>query len=951
MDARRPSEQRWRQIQTILDDVFELPTDQRLAGLQQACDGDPVLYQEVATLLKAEADAPAFLERPAVELAQSFLATATRHHHAQIPDYTGRRIGPYRLRDEIGRGGMGVVYRAERTGGTFDQQVAIKLLWNWQDREMRLDRFQREQQLLASLNHANIAQLYDGGLTPEGQPYIVMEYVQGDPINDYCDQHRLTIDARLKLTMQVIDALHYAHRNLVIHRDIKPSNILVTEDGQVKLLDFGIAKLLDDQAEPEGPTAIDLTHTGEQLMTPGFAAPEQLLGQNVTVATDVFQLGLVLYELLTGRLAFREHAGSFYELARNICERTPTRPSVVVNHQVDGNDSGSRPSSTKQSVVVKLSQARGLRLPQWRKKLSGDLDAIVLKALRNEPEKRYASMEALGADIQAYFEARAVSAHEKGARYRLGKFVRRNTLAVIAGVSIGVLLIAYAATVTVQANRIQSALERSRVEAHKAQQVSDFIIDIFKVSDPEVSGIETVTARELLDKSQERIHNRLEDAPEVKSQMSHVLGEIYYNLGSYKESALLLETALDTRRKLLSKQDPTLANTMTKLAITYRDTDRYDQARILFDEALAIHRSLGDDNAEHAEVLNSLALLLKNQRRYEEAESLYNDAIAMLRRVANNRDYSEVAAALNNLANLHRLRGHFSVAETNMREAVAMEGRVHGENHPDFALYLRNLAGILTDMERYGEAETLHLQALEIQNRVLGSVHPYVASTLRSLGVLAYRQGNVIAAEEHLRRALSIQRLGHGEDNAEVAYTLFRLGEVLQERGNYAEAHSIYEKMLRIDRGVYEPDNPRIGRDISKLASLAHAKGDFNLALKYYKQSLAILQPSTLAASVVNAGYARLLLELGQLTKAERVARSAIEILKSRLPSEHSVTVETQSTLGVILARSGHDEAALVLLEEAYRVLQHRSRPTNIFYEQTREALTQIKKTSSNGKR
>ncbi len=938
MAAHHSPELHWQQIQTILDEVFELPTEQRLAFLQRACGSNPDLYSEVETLLKAERDAPAFLDRPAVELMQSFLSTATNNQRAQIPDYTARSIGSYRLREAIGRGGMGVVYRAERAEGNFDQQVAIKLLSNWQNRDLRLDRFQREQQLLASLNHPNIAQLYDGGLTEEGQPYIVMEYVQGEPINIYCDRHRLTIDARLKLTMQVVDALHYAHRNLVIHRDIKPSNILVTEDGQIKLLDFGIAKLLGEQE------AADLTHTGDQLMTPGFAAPEQLRGQNVSVATDIFQLGLVLYELLTGRHAFRERAGTYFELAKKVCEQTPTRPSVIVTQRVESSDGAAQHNSFKPRVGT-LSRLPAQRLAHWSKKLRGDLDAIVLKALRNEPEMRYASMEALGADIEAYFAARPVEAREKGTRYRISKFVRRNAWAVLASASVIALLIAYATTATVQAKRIQNALDQSRVEAHKAQQVSDFIIDIFKISDPAVAGIETVTARELLENSRERIHDQLEDAPEIRAQMLHVLGKIYYNLGSYDDSASLLQEATDSRRHLLPKQDPALASSMTHLGIAYRETDRYDQARLLFEEALSIYRSHDVESTDQARVLSALAQLLRKQRHYEEAETLFHDAIAMLRRVTTNSDHNELALGLKNLAMLQRVQGNFPAAETNMLEAIAMEERLLGSEHPEYTQGLRDLAGILADMERYDEAKMLSLRALEIQERVLGLTHPYTAYTLQNLGLLTYRQGQLATAEDFLRRTLSIQREVHGKESAAVARTLYLLGTVLQERGNHAEAQLLYESMLRIDRRFFPSNSPMIGRDISKLASVSHAKGDFHLAKERYQQALAILPHSALITSAVNVGYARLLLDLGDPYNAEQVARAAFKLRESRLPAGHSFTAEAQSTLGVILARMGRRNEALNLLEPAYRILDKRGRPGDIFLEQTKKILRQFNST------
>ncbi len=893
MEAQQSSEQRWQQIQTILDEVFELPTEERLTFLQRACGSNPDLYSEVETLLKAERDAPTFLDRPALELMQSFRSTATSSQRAKIPDYSDRSIGPYRLRDEVGRGGMGVVYRAERTEGSFDQQVAIKLLSNWQDKEIRLDRFNREQQLLASLNHPNIAQLYDGGLTEEGQPYIVMEYVQGERISDYCDRHRLTIDARLKLTMQVVGALHYAHRNLVIHRDIKPSNILVNDEGQVKLLDFGIAKLLGEQE------AAGLTHTGDQLMTPGFAAPEQLRGQNVSVATDIFQLGLVLYELLTGHHAFREHADSYYELARNICERPPTRPSLIVNQRVESSD-GVSPQNSLQQQLGTLSRLSGPLLTQWSKKLSGDLDAIILKALRNEPEMRYASMEAFSADIQAYFEARPVTARDENIRYRLSKFVRRNTWAVVAGFSISSLIVAYASTVTIQAGRLQNALDQSRVEAHKAQQVSDFILDIFKVSDPNVSGIETVTARELLEKGRQRVHDELADVPETQAQMLYVLGEIYFSLGSYKESVSLLDGALSLRRELFPEHDPVLADTQIRLAIAYSSIDNQEEARTLVEEALSIYELLGVETAEKGEALNTMGSVLSKLGDYSQARAYFEKAISLLRRVENGKHY-ELALALNNLAAVQVLQGEFVAAVRNMREAVVLLESILGPEHSYFSQGLRNLAEILIKIEKFEEAEPLQQRALRIQENVLGADHPYVANTLWSLGNLMYMKGNLDDAEGYLRRALSINESVHGRKSVAVASTLSRLGPVLQDQGRISEAYSVLTEALQTDLAVRPAGHPMLGRDYNKLAALADVTNDLTTARTHYEKAIDILPASSPEAGSAKLGYARLLLELRDLQDAAKNARAALEILRLKFPAGHSKISEAQSVLDAIL--------------------------------------------------
>lgn len=918
------AEARWLRINSLLDQLLDRPADKRMTFLAAACPGDVRLRREVEGLLRAHDEAPVFLDGHAVELAGSLLSEDAAGDSPEAPDFSGRRIGPYRLIEEIGRGGMGVVYRAERADGSFDQQVAIKLVSLWRGKKMLRDRFHQEQQVLASLHHPNIAQLYDGGVTDDGQPYIVMEYVHGESLIHYCDKHGLGIDDRLKFVLQIIESLSYAHQNLVVHRDIKPSNILITEERQIKLLDFGIAKLLGEEA-----AASNLTQTGEQLLTPGFAAPEQIRGQAVTAATDTYQLGVILYELLTGQCPFPTEA-SFYELARLVCEVMPTRPSAALSRREE--------AAAPKSELFGRKHAR--HVTQWRKKLTGDLDAIVLKALRKEPEGRYGSMEAFGADLRAYRDGRPVVARKQSLRYQATKFVQRHRWGAAAAGLIAMLVIGYAVTVTQQAIRVREALGQAQIEADKAQEVAEFLTGIFKVSDPNVSGTESVTARELLDRGKERLDGELERAPEIRAQMLHVLGEIYYSLGSYGDSVSLLEDAVAIRRSLLAEHDPAVVRSIKQLATAYRSAGELGEARSLLEELLAGRRQ-SIDSAEEAEILNALAIVLNRQGLYGPAEAMFKDAIAMLRGL-DNTDDRELGLALHNLANLQRGQGELEIAEANMREALETERRVFGEDHSYFTVSLNHLAGILTDMERYEEAEPLHQRALAVQESTLGPDHPKVANTLLSLGILAHRRGELTAATSYLRRALSIHLAARGEQNSAVAFTLYRLGVVRQELGDYAEAELLYEKVLSIDLAILDPGSSIIGRDLSQHASLLRAQGEFDLARMRYEEAFALLPASTLMTSTAQLGYALVLADLGELGRAEEIAREALNIRKQKLPSGHSQIAEAHATLGRVLWQAGRDEQALGLLEPAYKVLQDRRYPGDESLRLTREALEQI---------
>ncbi len=867
---------RWQRVQQLLGESLEQPAEAREAFLDSASAEDSVLRDEVRHLLRAYDEAPTFLERNVLDFAEPLLPDQGAKQRNEFQDCTNQLIGPYQLISEIGQGGMGVVYKARRVDGVFDQDVAIKLLPQCHNEKINRDRFHQEQQVLASLNHPNIARLYDGGITSDGQLYIVMEYVEGVPITDYCEQHHLDISDRLQFVQQIAASLQHAHSNLIVHRDIKPSNILTTKDGTIKLLDFGIAKLLDTHER-----SVDLTHTGDHMLTPGFAAPEQIVGQPITVATDVYQLGVVLYELLAGQRPFCK-ADSFYEMARVVCNDAPDRPSDK-----------SFDNSSAETIT---------RDENWTGALRGDLDAIALKALCKKPCDRYASMEAFSADLHAYRHALPVTARQQSATYRATKFIRRHALGALAAVLIMALTISYAVTVTVQSKKIETALNQARIEAGKSQQVASLLTDVFKVSDPNVPGSQQMTAGQILDQGRTRLDKELSDAPEVRAQMQHVLGEIYYSLGAYDESVELLESALQLRRQWLPVQDLAIASSLTQLAFSYNATDQYEKAQQSLQQALAIHRLYSTESVEQAEILNALGDVQRVQANHEEAEALFLEAIAILRRVTDG-NHSELATGLQGLAMLQLVNGDARNAEVNSREAVRIVKHSLGEEHSYYTVGLNGLGLLLAYLERYDEAEPLHLEALEIQRRILGEKHPYVSQTFGYLGFLAHRRGLLEASEQHYRDALEIQKELDGGNSATIARLLGQLATVLTKRGIYSEAESAITTALRIDREIFAPSSPMVGRDLAKRAALAHARGALVIAKKDYVDALALLPPKNSRTAEAQLGYATLLLQTRQFADAESAALEALGIREADLPKGHSLIAQAQTVLREIQAQ------------------------------------------------
>jgi serine/threonine-protein kinase len=574
---------RFRRADAVFDAALDLPEHEQIAFIERTCGADSETRAEVLRLMEAYWRSGAFLESPAVEIGAPLLADA----HAS-DGVAPERIGAFRIVREIGHGGMGDVFLAERADGQFEQRVAIKLIRR--GAVGLVPRFLDERRILALLEHPGIARLLDGGITSDGLPYFVMEVVEGEPIDRYCEAGALPLERRLELFEAVCDVVSFAHHHLVIHRDLKPSNILVTADGQVKLLDFGIAKMLGAQ-----DAGVDSTRPELKVMTPEFAAPEQVRGAAVSTATDVYALGVVLYLLLTGERPYDVRGRSPAEIEHMVCTVEPARPS---------------------------SRARA----GWRRRLRGDLDLIVMTALQKEEGRRYQSPSALAQDIRRFRERQPIIARPDSARYRMKKFVGRHRV----GVAVASLLVLALAGA---ASRERVLRNRAEVESLKAREVEDFLVRVFDVADPfarkQADG-GTVTARQLLDRGASRIDSTLVDQPEVQAELRSVLGRVYANLGLFDQATPLLERALAQRRSVYGPLHASVASDMDQLGAVLMRQDRYDDAEPLLRDALDQRRRLlGNANAETAETLEHLATLFEHRGDLAAAEPLHREALAI----------------------------------------------------------------------------------------------------------------------------------------------------------------------------------------------------------------------------------------------------------------------------------------------------------------------------------
>ncbi|MDY0066961.1 MAG: serine/threonine-protein kinase, partial [Steroidobacteraceae bacterium] len=538
-DARTdpPADPRWERIQDLFCSAVELPASERDAYVERETQDDPGLRQEVLELLAADAGG----------LAGNFLTDAlgaaldarTRDRRKAL---VGSVIGSYRLVSVLGHGGTGTVYLGERADRQYSAQVAIKVV---DAPAMHGDlglRFRAERQILASLNHPNIARLLDAGETPDGQPYLVMEYVHGEPVDRYCDRLQLDLRARLQLFLEICNAVQYAHQNLVVHRDLKPANILVTSERAPKLLDFGIAKLLDTG---EAAAALALTRMNDRLLTPEYASPEQILGRPVTTASDVYALGVVLYELLTGLRPYTVPASaSQLELERSICVTDPQRPSAAVRRAAESGPRSGR------SDMTAIALARGLMPDRLQRRLAGDIDAIVMRALRKEPRRRYGSVEQFAADVQRYLAREPVTARQGNWLYYSHRFVRRHALGVTAAAAFLTFIIVFAIAMSIQRQRIAEQRDRAEQESKRAESVSQVMLDVFSNAEPFGHAGQPLTAKELLDRAGRMVLDDLSQHPEVRARLLESIGRAYRRRGEIEQAAAFLQDAVHIRKNM-----------------------------------------------------------------------------------------------------------------------------------------------------------------------------------------------------------------------------------------------------------------------------------------------------------------------------------------------------------------------------------------------------------------
>lgn len=848
------------QAQEIARRARELGPRDRAEYLRVACGADQTLRSQVLEVLGDDA-----FDDGNDEPLGSFDETTPPR------DRSGERIGIYRLVSRIGLGGMGEVYLASRDDEAFEQRVAIKLVHEGLYGTLTRGRLRTERQMLARLEHPNIARVLDGGTTAEGTPYFVMEYIDGTPIDVYCDRERLDVRTRLQLFRSVCAAVQCAHQNLIVHRDLKPSNILVNMDGQPKLLDFGIAKLLDTARVNH---TVAVTHASVRLMTPNYASPEQVRGTPITTASDIYALGLLLHELLTGRRAFDFPSLRLADIERILTTAVPQAPSSVVRGR------GTHPYAVDATV---LAEARGTSPAKLERLLKGDLDIIVMKALQVEPQRRYASVEQFSRDIENYLAGRPIIAQRDTWIYRSRKFVARYKAPVAVAAGGIVLLIGFAGAMYVQAQRIARERDRATLQEARAATVASFLEELFELSDPGRNRGATITAREILETGARRVAEGLRDQPDTQATLLATIGRVYGNLGLYRNSTEAAQRVFELRRQLHHQDHPEIVTALAQLGEALLEEGDYRNAEPRLQEALAMQQRLGDGASEaQANIIHVLGRVRQLEGRYEEAERLYRESLALYASSAG-RDIPQVSSVLNELAQMLERRSDLEGAIAMTREALALDRRLLGDDHPGVGRQLHNLALYLYEQGNLEEAGTLFDQSLSLLSRVLGEAHPDTVRVQGTYGRYLQRAGRYSEAEAMLRDALVRQVQMHGDNDYEVAYSRVNLALLLEERQQYVDA----ERELRAAMSVYETSLPD---DHQYVASAL-------------------------------VGLGRTLAVTGRSLEAKPLLERAHAIRSAQLPAKHPQLAVTKAALGRVNRDLGLANAARTLLEESYPIL------------------------------
>jgi tetratricopeptide (TPR) repeat protein/tRNA A-37 threonylcarbamoyl transferase component Bud32 len=839
----------WQRIQALFHQTADLPETEQLAFLREQCRGDAALLAEVVSLLRADAEGNSLLELNVAHVAREVL-----HDSSATPAL--EQFGRYHIKRTLGAGGMGIVYLAERED--LGSLVAIKILRDAWLSPARRELFALEQRTLAQLNHPYIARLYDADTSPDGTPFFAMEYVEGAPLTWYCVQHRCSIAERLKFFRKVCEAVVYAHQHAVIHRDLKPSNIFVKDDGTVRLLDFGIAKQLEVLGE-----SVEQTMTGLRLMTPAYASPEQMRGEQVGIQTDVYSLGVVLYELLCGQVPFDLSPCTPAQAEKVVTEQEPEHPSSVANRAIEKSEATHEFATASKSL--------------W-----SDLDVLCLTAMHRDQRRRYASAEALLRDVDHYLKGEPREARPDSAHYRIRKFVTRNRRAVTAAAATLLLVAGLVAFFTV---RLAIARNAALAQAARTQRIQRFMTNLFQGGDEAAGPADSLRVVTLLDRGvQEALSLNAE--PAVQAELYETLGGIYQKLGKLDQANTLLQSALDSHKSHFGADSPEVAQSLVAIGQLRSDQARLEDAEKFTQQGLEMaRRHLPADNPAIVKAMIAYGRVLGQRGSYDHAIQVLSEAVKIESKPG--RPATDLVNSLSALAEANYSAGHYPVADSLYRRVLEMHRKMYGARHPSVAEDLGNIAAIQQDLGFYTEAEKFDRQALDITQSYYGREHPKTAINLTMLGRALEFENKFDESDAMLKQALAIQERVYGPVHPSVAETLNELAANESMRNDMDGAIVQFRRVAEIYRSIYGDHHYLVAIALANVASQYMDKKDYASAEPIFRDVLRrlaeALPPDNVNTGIAHIKLGRTLLRQNRYADAETETHAGFDSLSKQM--------------------------------------------------------------------